>query len=654
MKTQPFQVIFAVFVLVFALSLSAPLFVYPQEATHPTLQSAKLPELLSVREFYTQRSTRWSYQVSPDGKKLLWLIRRRLMVESLSDGSQQRMPRTRRARGFRWALDNRRLTFLKDDDGDENYHLYVMDTNEPYEEPEDLTPFGDVKVWGRQQLLNDPSHMIFRMNNRDHSIFDLYRVNLETGDLRVIARNPGDVLNWVVDGAGKVIARYRRLPDSSWILEAKADSGNWTKRLSGTFEETLRVFFYYVPAGADHILALSSLGRDKNAFVRIDLRTGTEKVLFDHPSVDISWVRIDRKTYKPIYALYWDGFPKYHFFDRTLAPTFAQYNANGPADVAVTSSSLDNNVMTLRVLTDRRPYVFYLVNRRTKENRYLYRHPLDRHKDILSKTKPITVKARDGLILHGYLTLPYGTDGKQLPMVLRVHGGPWSRDIWGLNRFNRDIQFFANRGYAVLQVNYRGSSGYGRAHLRGIRREFAGKAHTDLIDAVNWAIKEGIADPKKIAIFGRSYGGYAAQVGMTFTPKVFAAGVSIVGISDLVMTMERFPVYWKLWIARWRDYVGDPKNPKDREDMAKRSPINYVDRMKAPILIVHGANDARVNQDNYYRMIEKMEELELPYEKLMFERSGHSIRGARRQRRLFRKVEQFFAKHLGGRASPPR
>ena len=381
--------------------------------------------------------------------------------------------------------------------------------------------------------------------------------------------------------------------------------------------------------------------------MRVDLRTGEENVIYSHPRVDVDHVWIDRESYKPLRALSWAGYSEFHNFDRELGADLARYENTEPANVRVPSTDRSNTLLIVYVTTDRSGTAVYLLNRKTKTSSLLATAPIAEHKNILSKTEPVSFTSRDGLMLHGYLTVPQGTEGKYLPMVLKVHGGPWSHDVW---RYDPVDQFLANRGYAVLKVNYRGSIGYGKTFARAIQREFARKAHDDLIDAVNWAVQRGVADPSKIAIYGGSYGGYAALVGLTFTPDVFAAGIDVVGISDLVMTLETFPPYWKLWMYRWRNYVGNPRDPTDRADLAARSPINFIDRIKRPLLVAQGVNDVRVIKENSDRLVAVMQKRDLAVEYLVFDDEGHRIRKPRNRMRLARRMEAFLARHLGGRS----
>jgi dipeptidyl aminopeptidase/acylaminoacyl peptidase len=538
------------------------------------------------------------------------------------------------------------VIFLRDKDGDENHHLYVADTHFPDKPERDLTPFDGVKVWWQQVFPDDPAHLLISMNKRDRTFFDLYRVNIETGELDSIAENPGDVLHWITDINGAVVARYRRLAGGEWVLEVPSgDKVTWRRLITGTFEE--EHVRQNHPLDGTRMLALSNVGRDRKSLVSIDLRTGEETVVYSHPKVDIDQVWIDENTYKPLRALSWPGYSEVHNFDQELGADLALFETAEPANVRVVSTDRSKTSMIVHVTTDRSGTAVHLFNRKTKAKTLLATPLIAKYKDILSKTKPVSFASRDGMTLNGYLTLPHGTEGKNLPMVLKVHGGPWRQDVW---HYDAEGQFFANRGYAVLKINYRGSTGYGKAFARAIRREFARKAHDDLIDGVNWAIKEGIADPTKIAIYGRSYGGYAALVGLTFTPDVFAAAIDVVGMSDLVTSVKNFPPYWKLWIDRWRNYVGNPDDPKDEADLAARSPINFIDRIKRPLLVAQGVNDVRVIRENSDRLVEEMRKRNLPVEYIVFDDEGHRIQKPGNQWLLAQRMEAFLAKHLGGRS----
>jgi dipeptidyl aminopeptidase/acylaminoacyl peptidase len=392
---------------------------------------------------------------------------------------------------------------------------------------------------------------------------------------------------------------------------------------------------------------LSNRGRDKKTLARLDLATGKETVVYAHPEVDLDNVLISEVTREPLAATAMPGYPEIHFFDESLEAVRKVFAQDGPFGIRLTGLDDSERYATLSVYTDRKvEHYFYDRDRKTKE--LLGEHPLSRHAAELAPMEPVAIKSRDGLTLHGYLTRPQLDANRPLPMVLKVHGGPWARSRWGLDT---TAQFLANRGYAVLNVNYRGSSGYGRAFTEAAVGEFAGKMHNDLVDAVDWAIREGIADPDKVCIFGGSYGGYATLVGLTFTPDVFACGVDVVGPSNLVSLLESVPAYWRPWMPQWYKYVGHPDNPEDRRDMEARSPLFRVDQVEAPLLIAQGANDPRVNQHESDQIVAALEGAGKKVEYMLFPDEGHGIRHWKNRLRFYRKAEDFLAENLGGRSA---
>ena len=622
-------------------------------ATHPSLHDAALPPLIPAEAFFADQSRSWNYRVSPDGRRLVWIAyvdgKPTLHLREL-DGSAPRIIEAEKPvyRAY-WAYDNRHLVFYWDNDGDENYHLYTLDTAEPTPVPRNRTPLEGATVWWHQGFREEPTRALVRLNDRDPSLHDLFELDLASGGLRRLAETDERGQGWMTDREGNIIARFRRLGEGRRGLQVPTEDGGWRLLIDWEFDES----FWgqgRPPAGAKSVWAMSNRGRDRIALVQLDLETGVETLVHEHPRVDLSGVWIDYDSYAPLSATAWPDYREVEYFDQALGEDLALFQLDGPASVRIESNSLDKQVMTLQVETDRTSQAYYLFDRRTKARTLLAEAPIAQRRAHLAESRPVSFQARDGLALHGYLVLPVGVEARNLPMVLRVHGGPWARDFWGYSPVD---QFLANRGYAVLRVNYRGSSGYGRSFLRASRREFAGKMHDDLIDGVNWAIEQGIADPDKIAIYGRSYGGYATMVGLTFTPEVFAAGINIVGVTDLVMALETFPPYWKPWRERWLEYVGDADDPADRADMAARSPINFVDRIKRPLLMVQGANDVRVVRAHSDRIADAMEKAGLPFEYIVFDDEGHAIRKWQNQLTVARAGEQFLADHLGGRASAP-
>ncbi|MEM7171345.1 MAG: S9 family peptidase, partial [Pseudomonadota bacterium] len=618
-------------------------------ATHPTLVQADLPDLIPVETFFSTAQESWGHRVSPDGKKLLWIAladdRPTLHFRDLDGGEAISIPAERPVRWAYWAYDSRHITAWWDDDGDENYHFLLADTANPDQPLRDVTPHEGVKVRFKQYFHDRPLEYLLLDNRRDRSVFDLYWHNVKTGEERLIAENPGDIFSFYTDLSGEVIAVQRRLPDTTWSLDVK-HGDDWRSIATGTAEDTLWIDGH-PPAGSGWAWAISNLNRDRQVLVKLDLKTGEESVFYEDPDADVQGLWQDEVTYEPLFAWSQPDYLKVHIFDPAIGAVLEKFEGDGPFDFNFTGWNRDKTVLTLSVERDTRGAISYLVNQQTGEVTELAAPRIAAHADSLSETKPVRFKARDGLTLNGYLTIPNGSDGKNLPMVLAVHGGPFWRDSWG---YSATDQFLANRGYAVLRVNYRGSTGYGKAFMRAAKREFAGKMHTDLIDGVDWAVEQGIADPEKVAIYGRSYGGYATLVGLTFTPEVFAAGVDIVGVADLATAFETFPAYWKNGLARWYLYVGRVENPEDRADMDARSPINFIDNITKPLLVVQGANDVRVVREHSDRIVAAMEEKGLEVEYIVFDDEGHSIRNWKNRMTLARAMERFLARHLGGRA----
>jgi dipeptidyl aminopeptidase/acylaminoacyl peptidase len=397
--------------------------------------------------------------------------------------------------------------------------------------------------------------------------------------------------------------------------------------------------------------ALSNRGRDKQALVKLDLATGDEAVVYEVPEVDVDRVMISRKTQRPLLAFYMPNYPRLEVYDAAMKQQLQALASGKAASMVVTSIDDNESIYTVSVATDKGSKSYLITGSATPQ--LLGENSLSRLalNVALAISKPISFTARDGLQIHGYLTLPEGMAGKNLPMVLYVHGGPWARDRWANDGQGRVSQMMANRGYAVLQVNYRGSSGYGRTFQDKAIGEFAGKMHDDLIDGVNWAVKTGVADPAKVAIYGGSYGGYAAMVGATMTPDVFACAVNVVGVTSLARLLETVPPYWELGLPWWYRFVGDPSKPADRAIMDVKSPLFHAAKATKPILILHGVNDPRVKLEQSELMVAALQKADKQVDFVTFKGDGHGNFKWNNNMMLFRKTEDFLAKCLGGRSS---
>jgi dipeptidyl aminopeptidase/acylaminoacyl peptidase len=619
-------------------------------AAPPAPAAAALPELIALRHFFASREANWGYRISPDGTRLGWIASHdgRSTVHVRTLGADDVRPIDTHSRrtvaAFTWARDSRHVLYLQDQNGDENYHVYLASVERPGDPPADLSPVPGSRAWIARVIRSDPTHVVIAWNKRDRSVFDLYRVNLGTREHTLIAENPGDVTQWLTDWEGLPRARIRHVGPDEHRLEALREGGWVVLQRLGLEEFNLQMLG--VTPDDRALWLLSSRGRDRLSLVRVDIATGAESLVYEDQAVDLEWVNLSERTREPLTVSTDPGRQALRVFDPALDADLALLRRDTPTGLRILSFDDSERFVTIEVFTEK-GYESYLVDRRTKEHRLLGRSQLLQFADALATTEPIALSARDGLHLHGYLTRPPGLAAPG-PMVLLVHGGHWWRDYW---RHDPVVQFLANRGYAVLQVNYRGSTGYGRAFRELAVGEYAGKMHDDLIDAVRWAVAGGVADPERVAIYGASYGGYAALVGMTFTPDVFACGVDVVGTSNLVSLYETVPPYWKLTnMSLFYKYVGDPSRPEDRRRMEAKSPLFKADRVKRPLLIIHGARDVRVNVRESEQMVAALRQAGKDVRYVVFSDEGHLRYGNwRNALRHYSEVEGFLAGCLGGR-----
>ncbi|MEM6985619.1 MAG: S9 family peptidase [Pseudomonadota bacterium] len=614
--------------------------------THPTLKNADLPELVPVRAFTANLDFAGDYKISPDGGKLLWRgvsrLRPALFWRDLQSGDAGVQRFKKRSPNAFWAADSRHILYHADASGRENYQVVAWDTQSGNQGA--LTPTGDVRAFVVHVPRTASDDVYIAHNGRDRQWFDLYRYNLQTHQSTLRSENLNAVVNRMLDDGGRELLRIR-IENDEFIAEV---------REGDAFRELLRHdrFTEWHPfdfsADNQSVLGLSNRGRDKLAFVSTRLSDGTETVLVDHPNVDIGNVYIDPDTKALLYYQTYDGHPEDVAVDDGLAQLLAPLRGDTPHSININSLSHDRSTGTV-TRYDHTGSTYYLIEAGGTSLTELGQSPSRKRAEVWTEGKPFSVPARDGLMLHGYLTRPQ-LDAEQLPLptVLHVHGGPWHRDYWGHADM---IQMLANRGYAVLQINYRGSTGYGRAHRDAAKREFAGKMHSDLIDVLDWAIAEGVTDPARVAIMGGSYGGYATLVGLTFTPERFACGIDVVGPSDLATLIEDAPPYWAPYMPFWHSFAGDPSIPAERADLDSRSPLHRADQLQSPVLIIHGRNDPRVKVDQSDRMVEALRAAGKPVTYKTVDDEGHGFSHWKNQLAYYRDVEDFLAGCLGGRSS---
>ncbi len=622
---------------------------------HTALQGDALPPLIPARAFFANTASNGAYQVSPDGRWLAWVAvqgtRPALWIRAVEPADAPARVVAQGLAGFIWGQDSRHVLYTADRGGDENSHVYALDVLSPRPQIRDLTPHAGIRATLFQLPPQDPSHVLVLHNRRDPKRFDLYRIHIATGRETLLREHEAEVLASVVNPAGRPVAELRRLRSGAQ-LRALDEAGQPGRELLSWGAED-QVLVLGPDAGGRGFYLLSDQGRDRRALLHLDAASGQQTLVADDAQVDVEAVWWSHRQHRPWAALSAPGHQHLQLLDADWQRDLARWFPDPPRRLSLLSLDRGEQIATFMVDRDgdRR---FVLADRRSGRLTELGQGTANAHAAQLGVMRPVQFPARDGLLLHGYLTEPPQPQGQPrrapAPMVLLVHGGPWARDHWdnGLN----EVQFLVNRGYAVLQVNYRGSTGYGRRFLMAAVGEFAGKMQTDLLDAVDWAVAQGLADPQRVAIMGGSYGGYATLVGLSFTPRRFACGVDIVGMSDLVSLVENAPPYWELGLPRWHRFVGNPAVPAQRARMLERSPLTRVDALERPLLVVHGANDVRVRRDQSDRLVEALRARGRPVEYLLVEGAGH-VGGAwkwSQRLRLYRAVEDFLASCLGGRS----
>ncbi len=598
-------------------------------------------------------------KLSPDGRLLAWLA----PVDGVmnvwaapTESIREAQPLTRMAgrppAWHDWSADGRFVLFLKDENGDENFRLHAVEAETG--ETRDLTPLSQVAA---QVLLNSPDlpgRILIGLNDRDPRRHDVWSVEPASGERELVYENT-EGFGWFGfdrQGGMRLAARNEAAKGARQVY--RMETGRPEPWRLIPFDDQFGTAFLNFDRSGAKLFARSSIGRDRSALVAIDMTSGDETVLAEHPRADIVDAIPDQRTFdiQAASAVYLRE--EWIALDRSAARTIAMIRAAAPdCEFTRVSASADERLWTIAVHGPRRPPRYHLIDRDAAAIRELFSARPDLEPYRLAGTQPAVVKARDGLDLVCYLTLPADEPSSRprspLPTVLFVHGGPWSRDSYG---YDRERQWLANRGYAVLNVNYRASVGFGKAFVNAGDREHAGKMHDDLIDAVEWAVRKGFARRDKIAVMGGSYGGYAAFVAATFTPDVFCCALPIVGVTDLMTLLESFPPYWADFLAQFYRRYGDPRTPEGRKFLRSRSPLGRADRIRKPMLIAHGANDVRCTLAQSDEIVAAMQKHGLPVTYVVFPDEGHGFKRPENALAYHAIAEAFLARHLGGRAEP--
>ncbi|HXF80474.1 MAG TPA: S9 family peptidase [Usitatibacter sp.] len=602
--------------------------------------------------------TRAQGLISPDGKWISWLAPRdgvlNIWVAPANDISKARPLTSEKVRPIRqhfWAYDSKLILFINDHGGDENYLLYGVDPGGG--EARNFTPFEKTAVQFVGASLRHPGEILVGLNNRDRQWHDVYRLNLVSGELKLVYENH-EFGGFIADDDLRLRFAQREKPGGASEL-LRFDDGKTSPFAEIPAADSITTSTVGLTADGKTLYWTDSRGRDKAALVAQDAASGATRVLGESAKGDVAAVLQNPVTLKA--EAYSVNYLKNEWFpvgDAVKADIAALNRlVKGQWNVVSRDDADEHWVVFADEVTQ--PVAYYLYDRKAKKLDKLFVTRPDLENKPLAPMYGVEIKARDGLTLPAFLTLPVGTSEgmhprKALPMVLNVHGGPWYQDKFG---YNAEAQWMANRGYAVLQVNYRGSTGMGKAFVEAANHQFAGKMHDDLIDAVKWAGKNGITTPDKVAIYGGSYGGYATLVGMTFTPTTFACGVDIVGPSNLVTLIQSFPDYWKPFMeGSWYRRVGNPEKPEDRARLLAASPITRMDRIQRPLLIAQGANDPRVTRKESDTIVHDMVEKKIPVTYVVYDDEGHGFARPENRISFYAISEAFLSKCLGGRAEP--
>ena len=546
-------------------------------------------------------------------------------------------------RNFTWQYDNKHVLYPQDVGGDENWRLYQTDI--ATKQTKDLTPFEKVRVDLVAYDWKTPDTVLFQANKRDPKLFDVYRVDLKTGKIEMDTENPGDVQGWQADNALEVRAAQVQTPDGGTIIRVRNDAKSpWRELIRWGPDETFGGISGFSPDNKK-IWITTSLDVNAARLVEYDIATGAHKVIAEDSQFDVEGVVTNPKTNALEVVTFVKQRTEYDFIDPSLKADYEALQKVNHGDIAGLSRTLDDSKWIVTFVSDDAPVTHYVYDRASKKATFLFtdRPALEKYK--LASMKPIEYTARDGMKIYGYLTTPVGMDAKNLPMLLFVHGGPWGRDVWGYNRY---AQWLANRGYAVLQVNFRGSTGYGKQYVNAGDRQWAGAMHTDLLDGKDWAVKQGVADANKVCIMGGSYGGYATLAGVAFSPEAFTCGVDIVGPSNLNTLLKTIPPYWSTILSTFHKRMGDSE-----EVLNAQSPLFKANQITAPLLIGQGANDPRVNKAESDQIVAAMRKNNKDVLYYVFPDEGHGFARPENNMAFNAATENFLAKYLGGRAEPP-
>ncbi len=638
---------------------AAGLFVQERAMAQEKAATGKEPPLIP-RSVFLGDPDRAAVRISPDGKWLAYLAPSQgvlnVWVAPIDQPDKARVVTSETKRSvsrYSWLYTSRHLVYYQDQGGNENWHIYLVDLETG--QKRDLTPVEGVSARLAAVSPKFPTRILVSLNDRVPQLHDVYEVDIATGKRRLVQKNPG-FLGFVIDDDYRVRFAMQFAPDGGTLMLRPNQQGKWEPFLKIPQEDSLTTSPLDFDKTGQVLYMLDSRGRDTAALVAWDLKTDKRTLLAEDPRADIGGAFLHPETHQVLAVTFTYDRKRWKVLDDSVKPDFDYLQRLADGELSITSTSQDLRHWIVAYIMDNGPVRYYHYDRQQRRARFLFTNRKELEGLPLVRMHPVIIQARDGLKLVSYLSLPLVADPDQdgkpqrpVPMVLLVHGGPWARDTWGYHPIH---QWLANRGYAVLSVNFRGSTGFGKRFLNAGNRQWGAKMHDDLLDAVQWAVDRRIAPRDRVGIMGGSYGGYATLVGLTFTPEVFACGVDIVGPSNLITLLNTIPPYWKPALKLFQTRVGDHTTEEGRRFLRSRSPLTYVDRIRRPLLIGQGANDPRVKQSESDQIVQAMQKKRIPVIYVVFPDEGHGF--VRKENRLAFNavVELFLHRHLGGRYQP--
>lgn len=611
------------------------------------------PPAIAVEDFF-KNSDKSGWQISPDGEYVSYrsphMGHTNVFVRKITDTVGIPVTHDSVRNIFQYQWKGNRILYLQDVGGDENFQLFSVSIDG--KDQKALTPFPGV----RSMILNDlryvpgkEKEIMIQMNQRDNRFFDPYSINIETGELKVLYQNDRNFDSWYTDHNAVIRMATKTDGVNITYYHRATENDKFDSLLTTTYKETFTPNFFTFDN--KNIYVTSNIGRDKTAIVEYDLANNKEiREIYSNKDYDVDAVDFSakRKVLQSAFYTSWKG--EQHFLDKDAEADYNKMKEKFQGyEIALYGNNNDEDKFMVWVGNDKLPAKYYFYDKKSGETKYLATSRPWLNEEHMATMKPVEYKSRDGLTIHGYLTLPKGVEAKNLPVVINPHGGPWARDGWG---FNNEAQFLANRGYAVLQMNFRGSTGYGKEFWLKGQKQWGKTMQDDITDGVNWLIKEGIADQKRVAIYGGSYGGYATLAGVAFTPDLYACAVDYVGVSNMFTFMKTIPPYWEPYKAMFYELVGDPV--KDSALLAEVSPALHAGNIKTPLFIAQGANDPRVNKAESDQMVEALKKRGVAVEYMVKNDEGHGFANENNRIDFYKAMDKFFDKYLSGKPIEPK